>query len=101
MNKDTYNERQYRIWIHTSADRHSKCSKCGAEIIWMKTERGKMIPANPRKKMMTQQPDDNVKLLDPLGRIQRTRLYKSFGWEIHFDTCTGAPVKKESAGEAQ
>ncbi len=95
MSDETYNERQYRIWLHTPSEKHSKCNKCKAEIIWMKTERGKNIPVNPRKVSFRQLFKQSMKLLNRLGAIQRKAEFEGFGWEIHFDTCTGEPVHKE------
>ncbi|MEW5800128.1 MAG: hypothetical protein AB1728_14105 [Bacteroidota bacterium] len=86
---ETYNERVYRIWLHTPSSKHSLCNKCKSEIIWMKTERGKNIPVNPRKVSLKRLFEQPLQLIDRHGRMVRRASFDGYGWEVHYSTCTG------------
>lgn len=87
MADETYNDRMYRIWLHTAAERHAHCRRCKQEIIWMKTEHGKNIPVNPRKIPLKRLFEQDMQLIDRYGRKARIAAFEGYGWEIHFSTC--------------
>ena len=73
----------------------SKCKSCGAEIIWIKSARGKMMPCNPQKiRYRNAYPMGNTKLLvTPEGEIVTGTIDPSsdtYGYESHFATCPAA-----------
>jgi hypothetical protein len=94
MSGEPYNERQYRIWIHTSSEQHRRCGECQSEIIWMRTERGKNIPVDPRK--VTMKTSIIKKLLDCDGVIRNEQSFSGFGWVVHFDTCVNKSLLQKN-----
>lgn len=72
----------------------SKCKSCGAEIIWIKTASGKMMPCNPQKiSYKNTFPRGNMTLITPEGKIVTGTIDLSsdtYGYESHFATCPAA-----------
>lgn len=72
----------------------SKCKSCGAEIIWIKTASGKMMPCNPQKiSYKNTFPRGNMTLITPEGKIVTGTIDISsdtYGYESHFATCPAA-----------
>lgn len=73
----------------------SKCKSCGAEIIWIKTASGKMMPCNPQKIRYreTVLNRGNVTLITPDGKIVTGTITPNsdrYGYESHFATCPAA-----------
>lgn len=72
----------------------SKCKSCGAEIIWIKTASGKMMPYNPQKiSYKNTFPRGNMTLITPEGKIVTGTIDLSsdtYGYESHFATCPAA-----------
>lgn len=72
----------------------SKCKSCGAEIIWIKTASGKMMPCNPQKiSYKNTFPIGNMTLITPEGKIVTGTIDLSsdtYGYESHFATCPAA-----------
>ena len=72
----------------------SKCKSCGAEIIWIKTASGKMMPCNPQKIFYKNTfPRGNMTLITPEGKFVTGTIDPSsdtYGYESHFATCPAA-----------
>ena len=72
----------------------SKCKSCGAEIIWIKTASGKMMPCNPQKiSYKNTFPRGNMTLITPEGKFVTGTIDLSsatYGYESHFATCPAA-----------
>ena len=72
----------------------SKCKSCGAEIIWIKTASGKMMPCNTRKiGYRNTDSKGDVTLVTPDGKIVTGTIDLSsdtYGYESHFATCPAA-----------
>jgi hypothetical protein len=77
----------------------SKCRGCGAEISWVRTRGGKMIPVNPRPVyivdgtgrdiVVTQDGSVANGIISPDGKVPPG---KRAGWITHFATC---PLARE------
>lgn len=72
----------------------SKCKRRGAEIIWIKTASGKLMPCNPQKiSYKNTFPRGNMTLITPEGKIVTGTIDLSsdtYGYESHFATCPAA-----------
>lgn len=70
----------------------TQCRACGAEIAFIKTERGKTMPVNPEAISFTPAGGhDTFIMLD--GRLMRGVMEKNgklFGFVSHFATCPAA-----------
>lgn len=75
----------------------AKCKSCGAEILWIKTEKGKMMPCNLRaipvrgiRDGMDEAINRIITVVTRDGRIQTGIADPSspvYGFESHFATC--------------
>lgn len=72
----------------------SKCKSCGAEIIWIKTATGRMMPCNAQKiSYRSTFPRGNLTLITPDGKITMGTPdpdSDKYGYESHFATCPAA-----------
>jgi hypothetical protein len=73
------------------------CSSCGAEVMWLKTPRGKTIPIDPMPL-----PGGNIILADEgavtfLSRMQITEMKESgdLAYQSHFVTCPDAELHRK------
>ena len=89
----------------------AKCKGCGAEIVFVRTENGKMMPCNPRLVPYWERQGAKGKILNDQGRVvscdfhgEREKLM-GFGHMPHFSTCAAAKrfrrEKKEAAESGQ
>lgn len=56
---------------------------CGAQIFWIKSEKGRATPVDTRKKSIFTEVEGTWKLVQ--------------GYESHFATCLNPPTKKKAA----
>lgn len=72
----------------------AKCKACGAEIIWIKTARGKAMPID--EKPIPYYKGNNDRIITPDRKIVRCDLdgktedFIGFGYISHFATCPAA-----------
>ena len=71
----------------------AKCRYCGAEIVFVRTERGKSMPCDPVIRSYREEPRGPVKILTAEGRVVSARLpgpdeaAHGVGHIPHFATC--------------
>ena len=72
------------------------CRSCGAEILWIRTLGGKMMPVNPGTVNIREGAGYDVLVAED-GRILRGVISDdggSFGYVSHFATCPGASAHR-------
>ncbi len=79
----------------------NRCRGCGAEIVWIKTEKGKSMPCDPLLVPFWERPGAVGKVLLPRsGRVISCdfegprELMTGFGYVSHFRTCPEARAFK-------
>jgi len=84
----------------------AKCRSCGAEIIWIKTSAGKMMPCNPIGVRYWEQPKAKGKIITPNGEVLSCvfegdeRKATGIGYAPHWSTCKSASQHRKKP-EAQ
>ena len=74
----------------------ARCRSCGAEILWIATTAGKMMPCNPLGVRYWAQPKAKGKIVTPNGEVLscvfegEEQQATGIGYVPHFSTCKGA-----------
>lgn len=71
----------------------SKCKSCGAEIIWVPTESGKMMPCDAKPISYREDDNGSLTLVTSDGRVIKAKAdatSDTFGYISHFATCPSA-----------
>ncbi len=71
-----------------------KCRSCGAQILWLKTAKGKAIPVDIKPT-----PDGNMVIDDGIARVLKKGEPVAGGklrWTSHFATCPNAAAHRKS-----
>lgn len=72
----------------------SKCKACGAEIKWIRTVTGKMMPVDTKQVSYRYDPQGTLTLLTMDGRVITKAVLDlnsdDFGYVSHFATCPAA-----------
>lgn len=71
----------------------AKCKKCGEEIIWIRTSRGKAMPCNPKRIPFVRDPMGRFMLVTMNGETVRASIdieSDEYGYESHWSTCPAA-----------
>lgn len=73
------------------------CKSCGAEIVWVKTNKGKAMPCDSKKVMAAKDDKGKDLLVTPIGNVVRVNLAATItennvviGYISHFATCPNA-----------
>lgn len=73
-----------------------KCKGCGAEIIWIMSPSGKLIPCDPEQVTYWQKTKANGKIVTPNGEVISCEFYgdpqsaTGIGYVPHWATCPNA-----------
>ena len=71
----------------------SKCKSCGANIIFIQTLNGKLMPCDERPIPYREDPNGSMMLVTGDGRVVKAKLDASsdlLGYVSHFATCPNA-----------
>lgn len=74
----------------------AKCRGCGAEIIWIMSSSGKLIPCDPELVRYWQKPKAKGKIVTPIGEVLSCEFEgeqdeaTGYGYVSHFSTCPQA-----------
>lgn len=73
------------------------CKSCGAEIVWVKTNKGQAMPCDSKKVMAAKDDKGKDLLVTPSGNVVRVNLAATItennvviGYISHFATCPNA-----------
>lgn len=84
----------------------SICSKCGQQILWVKTSAGKNMPCNPNFVYYKEQSGGKDRIVLPngsvvAGEVQSHPEYATgYGYISHFATCEFANTFRRKKGNA-
>lgn len=77
-----------------SAGQFSKCNRCGARIMWVRTKAGKNMPVDPKFVDFKKIKGGRERLVLPNGEVVAGERCKAsvadgYGYISHFATCPG------------
>jgi hypothetical protein len=73
-----------------------KCKGCGADIYWIRTHAGRLMPVNTtRKLILADAKDSDTTIVTDKGEVVTGKqvengFYTDYGYESHFATCPAA-----------
>lgn len=75
----------YRVALQIPPEALGRCQSCGAEVIWVRTERGKRMPLDREESM---ERGALLFVIDDKGVAHRSQTGR--GYQSHFSTCPQA-----------
>lgn len=85
----------------------TRCKACGAEILWIKTKSGKMMPCNPEPIPIRRDANGKEKMMLTSGEVVSCELVHDelftgeFGFKPHWASCKAAGnFRKRQEGKA-
>lgn len=81
----------------------SFCKKCGAPIVWLRTPRGKMMPADAALRAYRENPQGKNNVVNELGEVIKCDLHfdgppTGMGRLPHWATCPNADEFRRRGG---